>query len=539
MEIFKINRFALEQLVLINSPYNYVPSEGIVCLEVTSRWTSTHIDDREPLDRFFKESGWFNYLTKSVDLVVPSNLGRILMYPVFYNGQPFLCFNFPFIPLVNPGDFKSKFIPESVRIVTENSISRLVKYGKFNSAPDYLKSIKDKNFDEIKSIIDDLIQLNISMARLGYTGKQFIIDDKLYTFLEGKSFRPTLGMRRSFLGNALENLQKIFKDNPQTLAYITGYLDTMNPANFVSEIIRINPEYKVNEIDSKDITEEELTSIMKKLLGISLSQLDMLMRILSEPSSRKEFMFRASTSTQLFNDIIRVYHNYFDHTRIGFISNPAAITRAKTFVRQFFTVSNLYSYQEKFNAFIEANPIIVMATISIPKVIEKFSLLLRSYNTLKAKSEDAARRSLLRWTNYVATNPSRTSNSLIIGENKYSAVIFYNTPFYNAISFSSGDYNIQEFPYLNTQDKELIDAFLRGLIMPMTYYAGLSDQAFEVLSGPGSFLDLYENLEARKWIDLSFILGTNPEEYILKGQLGWRSNLPGVDELMRMLGSEG
>lgn len=534
MDILQANRFALEQLVLENTNVHYIPNEGIVPSEyVTSRWYVTPVDLQYD---FFIRSGWFKLLTQTEGLVVPSNIcSRLTPYPVFYNGHPFLCFVHGRIPLLNPNDFKSKFIPPVVRMVTETSVCYLVKYGKYYSFSEYIRILKEEsNFGDIKSFVDDYVELITSFTVLGYHGLFHIIDGKLYTFLDRDYKKRGIdAKRRNFNVHVRELADYFIQDGYQEVKnYIESYIDKFTGQ---SEIVRVTPDFKVGEVDSKDVSPEELGDLLDRS-SIDLGILDMLMSILSDSDAKKEIRFRASITKDIRTDIIRVYINYFPYTRIG---DNQSIRRAEDFVKQFKkNPSELYKYQEKLAEFLSGNEITHMSLIGTPPVVEKFTLLMRSYNILRLRSEDAARRSLdkSRWINYVPVNPNKTSNLLAINENKYSSVIFYNTPLYNAVVLSVGDYDVNEFPYLDTQDKKLIELFLQGVIMPMTFYAGLSDKAFNNLSASGSFLDLYENLGVRKLIDLSFVLGEAPGEYILgKSKELLELNLPGVDELLNIL----
>lgn len=523
-QIIQINRLALEQLVLSYSHHSYIPTQGIVCLNVTSRWYPNDLVLSGISREFFEKSGWFKLLTQTKGLVVPSNICNTkTVYPVFYDGQPFLCFVYRYIPLNDPNDFKSKFIPPSVRIITENSVCRLVKYGKYYSFDSYRAMLKEENnLEKIKSFIKDYLELSEALIEIGYSESTiFVIDDKLYTLLDGTYDLDIANARRDLLGIEME------------LGYYFEGIDFKSPTE-KSAIVRIVPEFELNELDSKEVPLDELTELMETPVA-ELGRFDMLVCILSNPESRKELKFRLSLSHRLQNEIERVYYEFFPYSRFGRIKSRMPTGEAQ-FVRQFFNdPSEIYTYQEKLDKF-RMNKNMKMMPFPISPIVERFSLLIRSYNTLKLKSESAARKSLdsSRWTNYVPINPVKTLNSLVISGNKYPVVLFYNTPLYNAIVLSKGDYNIEDFPYLTDEDQKLIDLWMRGVAMPMTYYAGLSERAFEVLSGPGTFLDLYENLDVRKLIDMAFILGTSPLEY-LKNEKLMELELPGVSELMQLI----
>lgn len=545
-QIIQINRFALEQLVLENFSCNYVPNEGVVVMStggddryfrVLARWTPAKLLKRKELKKFFNESKWFEYLSKSTGLVVPMNIGTNLTFPVFYEGKPFLCINMFSFPIADPSDFKSKFIPESVRLVTENAYCRLVKYGKYQTLEKYIDIIKEKPFDEIKSFIDDYIELRTSTLTLGYHSDVFVIDGKLCTLLEGYYDNER---RLQDLRHIIRKFKEKFAKNQQASDYIQQYIDNLTPAQLHSEIVRVVPEYKVNEIDSKEVSLDELSKLMKRFKALELHILDMFMRILADTNIRKEFMVRTSISNSIQRDVVMVYIKYFNYARIGEHAFAGRNVDIKAFVKQFKQdPSKLYSYQEKLNEFVSFNPLTQSVQIRLPVTTEKFTLLIRSYNVLKLKSEEAALRSLSasRWENYVPVNPRKVNSALVIGENKYSPLLFYNTPLYNAIVLSE-EYNIDEFPYLDARDKRLIELWLQGVIMPMTFYAELSDSGFNNLSTSGSFLDLYENLKVRRLVDLSFVLGESPLEYILgKSEELLKLGLPGVEELLGMLGS--
>lgn len=541
MDILQANRFALDQLALLNTNVNYFPDRGLVTFQsnglglasdVDSRW---HTNNHKPSTDFFVKSGWHEFLMNNPqqELVVPSNIGagNQLAYPVYYNGQPFLCFIFDKIPLVDPNDYQSRFIPENVQLITENSICRLVKFGKYQTVDDYVNELKMRgNEQEINSFITDYAELIASLAVVKLIDSPIhVIDGKLYTFLDSLTFNK-LGTA-SIVYLQLRKLADIFKDNDKISEYL-DILENQGHGAFGTSIVRVKPEFKVPNVTPQQVPIDFLT---KQLVELKLTPgyIDMLMCVLSLDGPRKEYMDKPDP-----DNLIRIYYHNFNHLRVGITTGPTGRPvniEITLFLKKH--PEKLYSYQDGFNENLTRKYGRTMYnSVQIPPIKERFTILVRSYNILKPKSREAAMRSLIssRWTNYTPIYPEKTLNSLIVNSREYSPHLFYNTPLYNVISLSEGPYDIRGFSYLTKEDHELIDAWMRGIIMPMAYYAGLSERGFEVLSGPGAFLDLYENLEVRKTIDRSFVLWESPLKYLVAGELS-KVELPGVGELMGML----
>lgn len=94
-------------------------------------------------------------------------------------------------------------------------------------------------------------------------------------------------------------------------------------------------------------------------------------------------------------------------------------------------------------------------------------------------------------------------------DSKELHTIFYETP----LAQINEDVEID---WLDSSSLELISAFLQGKIMPYILYTQLSPEVLIRLSSSGSYLDIYENLDARLAIDLCYIWNVPPSEQLKK-----------------------
>lgn len=92
--------------------------------------------------------------------------------------------------------------------------------------------------------------------------------------------------------------------------------------------------------------------------------------------------------------------------------------------------------------------------------------------------------------------------------------VFYGTLFYSIVEYQSRSTSIIDMPYLTQSDLESMRDFLNGRIMLETFYYGLSDQAYEYLSGRATLLEFSEIRPVRDDFNNSFRFGLPLREVV-------------------------
>lgn len=139
---------------------------------------------------------------------------------------------------------------------------------------------------------------------------------------------------------------------------------------------------------------------------------------------------------------------------------------------------------------------------------------------------------------------SLSFSGLIVHGTEFSSdlhPVFYNTPLATAIEYGAAEYNP---PWLSASDVALISDFLEGRVMPMLLYRELSQNAFNVLMTPRSFLDLYELIPFRLAINDAFVLGVPfcqqvrlSAEKILKTANLYGAHITRIEEFVQLIAS--
>lgn len=89
--------------------------------------------------------------------------------------------------------------------------------------------------------------------------------------------------------------------------------------------------------------------------------------------------------------------------------------------------------------------------------------------------------------------------------------IFHNTPLASAVALGSIEYDP---PWLSINEVKNMRDLLSGMIMPYTFYLGLSLDAYINLSGNETFLQAYESLSRDGDLDKWFILGERMVDWL-------------------------